>query len=162
MLKLADLIENADKDQFHLGCWFGQIDAETGEWDTGGKSSGEIGEYFSQEPNQLTCGTTACIAGWAVAMKYEFDEDLYIEDYVENEAKRYLDLTERQADRLFFAGYKSVWAQYQHEYNFNVVADIVEEDGFISKLQLDPSEWNVTNKDAAHMLRRIANGEIKL
>lgn len=63
-----------------------------------------------------SCGTTACIAGWAVAVKSRFKEpekkinvleglatDGWSTSPVMLEAKRYLGLNERQADQLFAA-----------------------------------------------------------
>ena len=162
MFELADLIENADKDQFHLGSWFGYRDPESGYWNSESTYFGKIGNYFSQGPNELTCGTTACVAGWAVAMKYSFDTSLYLDTVsIQDTATDYLDLTTGQADRLFFAGPNSVWARYENEYSYSVT-ERMEEDGEVIIGQLDPEFWNVTNKDAADILRRIAKEEIYL
>ena len=162
MLKLADAIENADKSQFHLGSWFGEIVGEDQVWESTSFYRGRIGDLFSQFPNEMKCGTTACIAGWAAALKYNFDQKAYTEDSVEDIAIDYLEITQWQARKLFFGNSDSVWAEHQEEYGYRVVGKEIEDDDTPYWYDLDPDEWNVTNKDAAHMLRRIAKGEVKL
>lgn len=46
-----------------------------------------------------SCGTTACIAGWAVA---KYDGTVIREDSMEKQAAEILGLTKRQAGRLFY------------------------------------------------------------
>lgn len=162
MLKLADAIENADKSQFHLGSWFGQRSIENDEWSDMVSYRGEVGQYFSQFPNEMQCGTTACIAGWAVAMKFNFDPKAYVETTVEDVAAEYLEINKGQAFRLFFANQNSVWADHQDEYGYRVVEKDIEDDDCIVEYDIEPREWDVTNKDAAHLLRRIAKGEVLL
>jgi len=179
MLKVADYIENAPKEQFHMGAWFGNYFEDTvQECDT---DTNEIIEYDSRDywedspcnemfdiqnftrdafPKQLNCGTTACIAGWAATTFYYEDRKKYDEflemcdtDYnshsVGNFATEYLGLNDQEATNLFFCGVESIWTQVKEEYKFEFLPMINE-------------SWNIDNKHAADVLRRIANGELKL
>ena len=161
-LELADIIENAPKDQFHLGAWFGERNFKYDTWMGTNQYCGPLGRFFSQSPNEMKCGTTACIAGWALAMKYNFDPKLDLNGAIEDVAAEYLGLTQHEAYRLFFANQDSVWARHQEEYGYKVVeySDDYEDSEYV--MEIDPDQWDVTNKDAAHMLRRIANGQVEL
>jgi hypothetical protein len=52
------------------------------------------------------CGTTMCIAGWAI--KLSGDDPRKYDSHLENRAKDLLGLTEKQVDDLFYAAY---WPQ---------------------------------------------------
>lgn len=165
LFELAEVIENAPPDQFHMGSWFGHlsIDEDTAEsyWNSSCKVRGNLGGSFLNGPylKELTCGTTACIAGWAYALKHNFDPSTYTEDAVEEIARDYLDLTREQVNALFYANIGSVWHRYQDEYTYEVVTYDEEYD---YEAETDPDYWNVTNKDAADILKRIARGEIHI
>lgn len=182
MLEVAEIIENAKPESFHMGAWFGEhIEAQDSErWD-------EIEEIFEHddlvvapvnnfylnqiiplEANKLkiSCGTTACVAGWAVANEYfkNSNKDTSTEDYamrmyyeglelhqINDCAIRILDLTPEEASRLFFVSEESIWADVAENYSYgkNIDYDFQE-------------AWNISNKEAADILRKIANGEYKL
>ena len=112
--------------------------------------------------NKLECGTTACIAGWTNIYMFKNEQDYndILEEHkvmpnvighsaIEEIATEYLGLTEAEASWIFYTNENSVWMQHKEEYGFRNM----------------PVTWissgiNVNNKQAADVLRRIANGEI--
>ena len=94
MLKLADLLDNVKPAKFNMGSWCQNTDGE----DT---SADHVGE----------CGTTACIAGWAVVVaipepikRIEVlgDDQSGIAEF----ARDFLGLTEKQTDYLFYGDWR--------------------------------------------------------
>lgn len=92
ILALADLIEtltyrNEDNwapDSFNMGRYSYTYDPNTDE------ESGHV------------CDTPACIAGWAYAMKNNFDENLNWIKFESGMSAEYLGLTSEQASELFY------------------------------------------------------------
>lgn len=160
MLEIAELIENAPKEQFHMGSWFGEypidylesegIDDWNKHWDSLPFSPSALKLVFNNNlPNQLSCGTTACIAGWAYAdMKRK---NLPINDYdsIEDLAREHLGLSRNEAKALFYCNTDSVWYDVARQYDFDFDPDFCE-------------SWNLESKKVADVLRRIANGDIDL
>jgi hypothetical protein len=183
LLEIANAIENSPPENFHMGSWFGEeiraVESETW-WQLE-----EIGIHEDQQVNQglaglvnmfdivdvardtvkISCDTTACVAGWAVANEFfngrykehrrEYLESLRPSD-VEPMAREILDLTPNEASQLFYLNRLSVWQRYAPEYQYG--KDLPE--GI--DLEEVPELWNIHPKEAADVLRRVANGEIKL
>lgn len=170
LLKVAEYIENAPKDQFHMGAWFGQYEREINSdgydddifWsDASDFYLNSVEDYTDKAiDKQLNCGTTACIAGWAATAFYYEDKEEYYDfcsqydhdmgySYVETFAKRYLELTEQEAQCLFFCNAGSIWYSVKDEYGFDFHPSVNE-------------SWDIDNKLAADVLKRVANGELKL
>lgn len=173
MLKVAEYIENAPKDQFHMGAWFGRYvedyyDEEDPDfsntivWEDAAQCEMiDVEEFVSDAiGKELNCGTTACIAGWAATAFYYEDREAF-NDYlngddgyysykgVENFAKEYLDLNDAEANALFFCTDKSIWSQVKNQYGFQFHTGINE-------------SWDIDNKHVADVLRRVANNELSL
>lgn len=179
LLEVANLIEKAPPDQFHMGSWFGTINDN--DWRSSGFVSEEgnivFSEIFDIENKQLICNTTACIAGWAVALKYDFKPIKLEPSVIYEEAKEYLDLNSREAQALFHCTNDSIWAKLQDEYGYQVVETVSADDpnfdfdyesGYLyySELkdiyyaEIPAEEWIISNIEAAHVLKRIAKGEV--
>lgn len=88
------------------------------------------------------CGTTGCVAGWAGLLALEQGEIPQEGDEWGTFAARWLELDQRQADRLFMAEVVPEW------YN-----DRNGDDG---------DTWNMNAIEVSKMLRQIADGEISL
>lgn len=93
LLKVKDQILKEPK-QFFMGSWFStQFDASKPIWPV---------------PN---CGTSACIAGWAVALNAKKNPNLMAEHYnathdsIESDAMQALEISYQDAQDLFFASY---------------------------------------------------------
>jgi len=156
MLELAELLENANPKHFHLGSWFGfhnQI-----RWSPVVSGDIKLSDLITDTNNQIGCGTTACIAGWAIAMKYNFNAEHTPKEEIGREAAEYLGITEEQMYRLFYADEDSIWAELQEDYGFEVGERDV--DGYYQ--EFDCQHWNVSNKDAAHIIKKIVSGQIEL
>lgn len=95
-----------------------------------------------------TCGTTACVGGWAAALS---GVDIDAWSSYELAGREWLDLTVSQKDRLFFWDRGSVWTQFAEQFKWDVNAY-----GAV----LD--EKQITARQAAYVLRAIANGEVTL
>lgn len=163
MLRVADLIDNAPEKQFHMGSWFGRYqkkrsdDSNELDWDWDSVSfSTDIIDLIVEKVNSesdaqelFSCGTTACIAGWAftdmVINKVEFDH----EDYIENISAEYLDLSKEESKALFYCSTNSVWYDVASWYGFEFDPDFTE-------------TWKLDNYSVAKVLRRIAEGDIDL
>ena len=175
ILEVAQLIENADQSNFHMGSWFGrnynfeEFDEYRQEELSDSFGPGDVVNqhiyYRSMKmsevadpvfQNTLSCNTTACIAGWTVFNQWlkndkkDFSNEYYeTSSSVEYSAKSMLGLNSREAARLFFCEYGSIWDEVAHQYEFDYDRDV-------------PETWNIPNVMAAHVLRRIANGELIL
>lgn len=145
--QLANMIESVEPDKFYMGHWFGEFDVEANEM-----YDAFIDQDYGTKIDMNLCGTSACIAGWTIAMMngqygiyFSFQETWEL-------AAHYLGLTKSQAEKIFFYGKDSVWAEYAEDYDFNF--DAWGDRG------ISPDQ--ITNKKAADMLRRIASGEVEL
>ena len=152
MLQLADYIEKLPEHKFEMQYWISQkVQKENsyGEdyWKTDYAPLGDSIRLI--EP--LDCGTACCIAGWATAIENNFKPIAIVQNgqSIENRALEWLDLTEKQGQNLFLINIDTVWTYYLEKCNFGLIED---EDCFT----------DVTNKDAALVIRDIANGVIDI
>lgn len=181
MLEVANIIENASPDKFHMGAWFGQLvpfettDAyasldyyemeeleEVGipEMSIENISTYEMLDIVDSELKTLTCNTTACIAGWTIANEFMNCENYKSEwlsnphSYasIEESAMNLLGITYQEAHRLFYINESSIWVDVAEDYNLPIT------DLYINNTEL----WNIHPKVAADVLRRIALGELEL
>ena len=177
LLELAEIIENAKPESFHMGAWFGKkIEAQDSDrWDELSDSEmfrhdDEIVTVVEQlhlaklvpldsDKLKISCQTTACIAGWAIANEYFKAKDPVMKNQFESmglgqmdaKAREILDLTVYEASRLFYCDEGSIWDQVRDDYKFG------------NSLHTDYQElWDIPNKEAAIVLRKIANGEYVL
>lgn len=177
ILRLADRIENSSPEQFHMGSWFGRIldedersnleeefpiNADQNYAEASWSDSLEVLCDLNLE--KLSCGTTACIAGWALLDVY-FSQPSYkytlsngdqldlssIADsgFMLSWAKDYLGLTDEQAHSLFYCFSDSVWNDIKDEYDLNFNSEI-------------NATWSIHPKVVADVLRRIVDGSISL
>lgn len=146
MLQLADYIENLPTNKFDMTHWLNyKSKNELGHWVIDRSIFENQTDEFLMEP--LDCGTVCCIAGWATAIESNF-EPIAIVQYnitIEQRAKDWLGLTDTQADNLFMTNINTVWLWYYEKCNFLLNQS---EDRF----------YDITNKEAALVLRDIANG----
>jgi len=168
MLEIADLIQRSDAKSFHMGSWFGrntefddldddaQYEMEGLGFGPGDKVNvSTYSSWLNMEDivdqdfqNSLKCDTTACIAGWAVFNAWLQDKDRKF-GQVQTEASEILDLSWLESKRLFFCEEGSIWDEVAHEYEFDYDRD-------------HPETWDLPNIMVASVLRRIANGDLKL
>lgn len=173
MLQIANLLEKAEPEQFHMGAWFGELmpACEVSYYDIISDLIGEEdlipnGIDFSDLPDvnvfdktgdvlSLSCNTTACIAGWAIANEFfngntqPFDLLSTNNAFADTLGAEILGLNSDQASRLFFCNLSSVWYEHYEEYGFDFDPAMTE-------------TWKIHPKHAADVLRRIANDEISL
>lgn len=191
MLQLANRIENASPENFHMGAWFGRVLEEEETYDlqeefpinadqiyAEASLADTLDEICDANLEKLNCGTTACLAGWAVLDAYfsqstdkiveprtKWNGYYYAEapladdlgelnsiinsGWMRNWAKDYLGLAEAEAQDLFYCTDRSVWDRVKLEYGLN----------FNSTLN---ATWSIHPKVVADVLRRIVNGEIVL
>jgi hypothetical protein len=183
MLEIADVIEKAKPENFSMGSFFGErvTLSELYNYDSDGTYDDLLERGYQEDDflnttkrsfaledlNQIieedgaikiSCNSTACIAGWVVVNQWlKNDNSFYDREYIESRsvsqvvtiAAEILGLTIEEAYNLFYCQYGSVWDVLKHKYDFNFDNDI-------------PETWNLDNKKVAHVLRRIANGEIEL
>lgn len=172
MLQVADLIENAPKEQFHMGSWFGNYNfkyaterSELNElweplpvkWDNLNPNYSNLIDTLDRTivddsiPTMLKCNTTACIAGWALVSAYNsgcrYSVDAALP--VSYNAQVYLDLTDVETQQLFYCEDNSIWAKVADQYGLDFNCSEVD-------------YWNIDQKTAADVLRRIAKGELSL
>lgn len=132
MMMLADLLDSLPEEKFDLTFWINDREQEQ-----------ETPDYV--DLSVYDCNTTACIAGWAVALKNDLAVDqLYCGD-VEREAGDYLGLNRQEMQRLFYYGTETIWADYKHDLGCEY-----------------PFDHTVTNKMAATAVRNIAQGKWEL
>lgn len=173
MLELADVLDKVEPKKFHMSSWFGKLipavehDAyyELEEWF---EEDDLIPTHLSQKevPAEeiisanndvvsLTCGTTACLAGWAIANEFYLGNKSHYENYMNHdsdaqyEACKILGLSDEQAKRLFYCGYESIWEAVSDDYDLSFDTE-------------NPETWNIHPKHAADVLRRIVSGELSL
>lgn len=174
ILEVAHLIENSKPDSFHMATWFGtkaeanQFD-EYEEWNYWLNEDDIIPMHLSstywtpenlfsktEDKLELSCNTTACVAGWAIANEFfkGNHEPLALSQArgmgsAERVGADILGLNSYEEARLFFCDYGSVWYEYAKDYGFEFDPDI-------------PETWKIHPKHAADVLRRIASGDIIL
>ena len=112
MEKLAKFLETLPNENFYMGSWMSNVPDEFVGTD----------KCFTKS-QAISCGTACCIAGWAAFVggnRLCADENVRTASgknlgHVTQWAQRYLGLTERQEDRLF---YTSGWPdQFRKEYS---------------------------------------------
>ena len=104
MLELADAIEAADRKQFDMRTYVGKFVV-----DRAGRRREDIEAFIPDERilpelRELSCGTSACIAGWAVHLHPRAGLSAAYNDYgydVDDHAQAILDLTGEESYRLF-------------------------------------------------------------
>ena len=132
MMILADLLDSLPEEKFELAYWVNDR-----------RQEGETPDYV--DLSVYDCNTTACIAGWAVALKNDLAVDnLYCGD-VEVQAGDYLGLNRQEMQRLFFYGLDTIWSDHADELGCE-----------------SPYDYTVTNKMAAKAVRNIAQGKWEL
>lgn len=177
ILELASLLEKVEPTTFHMSSWFAELVPadEVGDeevlhffnedelvpryFTAGSVDMNKIIDIGNSADNTLalSCGTTACIAGWAIANEYFNGNKKPYEDYSEwasgiiTIASDILGITVSQGERLFFCNTESIWIEHEDDYDYG------------SRFNEDvPETWNIHPKIAADMLRRIASGEVQL
>lgn len=91
------------------------------------------------------CATVGCVAGWVGAV-LEHPEYIAMET-----AGEFLELSEHEQYRLFFADAKSIWTDLAGEYGWEL-----DDYGCIRYWE------RITADQAAEVLRRIAGGDVSL
>lgn len=114
----------------------------------------DIGPYITDPSNPRVapsparlwedCGTIGCVGGWTAAWAELDGPNVWTA--ISNE----LGIDAAQGDRLFFRWYESVWYPLAEEYGWTTDAEGIE------------PRSQITAAQAADVLRRIANGEVKL
>jgi len=173
MLEVANLIEKAEPEKFHMSAWFAKLipASEHGDYDyfDGWFEADDLvpqyvdntvkaEDLLSAETLNLTCDTTACIAGWVIANEYfngntsaydECTKNNLAFAYIDKVASAILGINTLQAKRLFYCDSDSIWVEVADDYDLSFDTEI-------------PETWNIHPKHAADVLRRIANGELAL
>jgi hypothetical protein len=171
MLALSYFLEGLDSDRFDLR-----------DWASSGNKTLSIGEFVSSENRDISCDTSACIAGWAVYLlslstrehlklpdikvfhnsehhynEYKLDNEEYLKSFkYEAFAENWLGLSYEQSRTIFYCDEGSLWDIHSDDYHLNrMVEDIYVEDDYtpIDIKSIHP-------KHAADLLRRLALGEI--
>ena len=155
MLQLADYIEKLPEHKFEMQYWISQKIQKENSY---GEDYWKI-DYAPTMNSDLTkgllepldCGTACCIAGWATAIESNFKPIAIIQDgkTIEDRAREWLDLSHEQGLNLFLINIDTVWTYYLQKCDFDLIED---EDCFT----------NITNKDAALVIRDVANGVINI
>lgn len=155
MLQLADYIENLPEHKFEMQYWLSQkvrkenyLGEEYWKIDYTPRIDSVNSDKFL-EP--LDCGTACCIAGWATSIESNFKPIAIMQDgkTIETRAREWLDLSIEQANNLFLINIDTVWTYYLEKCDFDLIE---HEDCFT----------NITNKDAALVIRDVANGVINI
>lgn len=176
MLEIADLLDKVEPNKFHMSSWLGTLiraDEHYNylDWEEFVNPDEMVPEHLTyhgmflnevvvsdKDYVDLTCNTTACIAGWVVANEiYKNNPQAkYLSSLggsgfmnIEQFAKDILGLTSGEATRLFMCDEFSIWAYVYEEYGFTYEHDFTE-------------TWNIHPKHAADVIRRIALGELEL
>lgn len=177
MLEIANLLDSVSPNNFHMSTWFGSLipayqhDSYEEFADYVGFEelvpvtlafNNTKGKAFdlSQDVVDISCNTTACIAGWVVVnemrlAKNKISSDSMLDELdndpsdIQEFAKHVLDLTYHQCHNLFYCNDTSIWGRVYDEYEFDYDSNI-------------PETWKIHPKHAADVLRRISNGELML
>lgn len=155
MLQLADYIENLPEHKFEMQYWISQKVQKENNY---GEEYWKI-DYTPRidsvnsdkflEP--LDCGTACCIAGWATSIESNFKPIAIMQDgkTIETRAREWLDLSVEQSNNLFLINIDSVWAFYTEKCNLGVN-------------EYEDCITDITNKDAALVIRDVVNGVINI
>ena len=181
MLKLADFLESLPApEHFNMDYWaskFEYFEAESGE---------QIVSYNCVDTCDVPvsfdivgeCNTAGCIAGWAAVYDAKYNDNwdiktdecesgLVLIDGLEYEdfAASWLGLNIHDAACLFFpTNRNSVWLKYASEFNYSFIDpsyfSFIEGQNrkYINSAHHGVISKNITNKDAAYMLRSLALG----
>ena len=163
---LAEFIESIDETRFNIKSWSSKYDYED--------------KYF--QPSSVIdlnfCDTAGCIAGWAITLenggRAEFDPVLAPDTAIRNcrAGSEILGLTYEQGAKLFYMDEESVWANHfelyfdelSQEHKNTFMEDYAfygdDDPGNIDQFLNDHNA--ITNKVAAFMLNKIADGEVTL
>jgi hypothetical protein len=151
VLKLASFLESLDGERFDISSW-ATIPNYSG-------ASSPVKRFIDYTDSKGTCGTTACLAGWATYLSYEEgnidpEDSEYNFNYL-SLACDWLGLDYNASELLFYVDEGSVWDVYSEEYGFRYSHPDDED-------CLPMDSQSITNADAASILRRIASGDIVL
>ena len=152
MLRLADVLENIQEQQFEMDSWIShKVEAVSSTGRQYWIKDPQYSMFDGKQLEPLDCGTACCIAGWATAIENNFQPiELNMNGLsIEERAKYWLELTDDEARNLFFIDPRTVWTYYIEELGY-------EFDPY------DESFSGITNKDAAYVLKEIANGEFDI
>lgn len=122
LLRVANTIERFP-DQFNMGSW---------------------GYNFTPH----TCGTVACIAGFAAHLAKENKDECVV---IFSTAASYLGLDPDDAESLFTGGGNSIWEKYAEELQLQIVESIMAE-LYVPLETIRPIH-------AVTLLRKLASGE---
>jgi hypothetical protein len=152
MLQLADYIEKLPEHKFEMQYWISQkVKKENYIGDEYWKM--DYAPTISSEEllEPLDCGTACCIAGWATSIENNFKPIAIMQDgkSIETRGREWLDLSIEQANNLFLINIDTVWTYYMSKCDFSVSED-------------EDCITDITNKDAALVIRDIANGVIDI
>lgn len=137
MLLLAELLETIKPHKFNIETWVSVYDEQC-DW----HSSPDYVDLSA-----YNCDSAACVAGWAVAMKNDLTVNQLHCRTIEEEAAKYLELTVREAQHLFYYGEESIYGQHRSE---------------LGILEDEPLAKAVTAKHAAMTIRKVVDGEWSL
>lgn len=163
---LAEFIGSIDENRFNIKSWSSRYDYED--------------KYF--HPSDVIdinyCDTAGCIAGWAIALenggRATFDKILAPDTAKKNceAGSKILGLTPEQGAKLFYMDEESVWANHFELYFDQLTPELksafMEDYAFYGDGPdevdrfIDENSNVITNKVAAFMLNKIANGEVTL
>lgn len=106
MLELADAIEAAPKQKFDMHSFIGKFTVDKRGRRRRSRNTSVPEENFLSELRKLSCGTSACIAGWAVHLHPRANLTAAYDRYdtydVSDHAQAILGLTEVEAWALFY------------------------------------------------------------
>jgi hypothetical protein len=150
--KLAELLYSAVPEaNFHMSKWFGRYDIDKYKESNVMDFDSEMPSIYSDNFIAYECGTTCCIAGWAIAMANDFKPLNLVDtkDSFSSLAASYLEINKDQSYYIFYSDDSSVWNDVFNDYE---------------EIEWDPDMcWyvGITPKIASDVLYRIANGDIK-
>lgn len=177
ILEIASILEKVEPKTFHMSSWFAKLvpavemfDAEISNIFDDDELVPQYISYYTTDIDKiidtknspdntlaLSCGTTACIAGWVIANEYfQGNKEPFI-SYTQRSydvvaiASELLGITTEQGSRLFFCNTDSVWWDCSQDYDYG--------DKYDPEI---PETWDVHPKIAADLLRRIVKGEVEL
>jgi hypothetical protein len=166
MLALSYFLDRLDPENFDLSTWA-----------SSGNNTLSIGDFVSSKVTDNSCGTSACIAGWAVYLyaldvrkqlelpdieyydedgKIDTEYDLHNKNNLisfkyQSFAERWLGLNYSEASSIFYCDEDSLWDIHSKDYDLDRIEHI--EGSPIDISSIHP-------KHAADLLRRLALGEI--
>lgn len=147
MLELAELLKNIPEKKFTMERWLNHPDNSKDQYGNYIESS----DSFLYEP--LNCGTTGCIAGWAVMLENEFKPVSLLKDglNIQERASAWLGLTEDESSNLFFTGTDAIWSILVIDYGLDLDYDPYEH-----------SFGSMTNKQVSEAISFIVDNDLEL